>query len=195
MKSSAIPIVTDADLLEGLRNAEPSAYRQLYAAYFPSVAYYIKGNQGSHKDAEDVFQETLLVLVGKIRDPHFQLRATLKTYLHAIARKLWLKKLRDTKEVIVEDEFYFASLPDEVEPAETGLAAGNSLEQVPGWISQFTGNCQRILNSLYYLREPMEYLMTRMGWKNKHTADNQKYKCIQQVKKVAAKTTGAALHP
>jgi len=34
----------------------------------------------------------------------------------------------------------------------------------------------------------MESLMIQMGWKNKHTADNQKYKCVQQVKKEAEKT-------
>jgi hypothetical protein len=30
-----------------------------------------------------------------------------------------------------------------------------------------------------------------MGWKNKHTAANQQYKCIQQVKKQKDKEEGA----
>jgi hypothetical protein len=29
----------------------------------------------------------------------------------------------------------------------------------------------------------MSSLMQKMGWKNKHTAANQQYKCLQQVKK------------
>jgi hypothetical protein len=29
----------------------------------------------------------------------------------------------------------------------------------------------------------MDSLMVKMGWKNKHTAANQKYKCMEQVKK------------
>jgi hypothetical protein len=37
------------------------------------------------------------------------------------------------------------------------------------------------------MQMPLEQLMKKMGWKNKHTASNQKYKCIQMLKKQVAK--------
>jgi RNA polymerase sigma factor (sigma-70 family) len=186
MKSPALPFASDADLVAALRAANPAAYTTLYSTYFPSVAYYVRGNQGSLKDAEDLFQETLLVLVDKLSQPDFHLSASLKTYLHAIARNLWLKKLRDQKETIVEDAQYFVSLPDPALLPDAGLHTGSTPEeQLPGWLNAVTDTCQCILSAIYLEEEPMEDLMARMGWKNRHTADNQKYKCVQQVKKVA----------
>ncbi len=55
MQSHFMPFTMDEDLLEGLRNDHQAAYGQLYDAFF-SVAHYIKRNQGSYKDTEDVFQ-------------------------------------------------------------------------------------------------------------------------------------------
>ena len=56
-------------------------------------------------------------------------------------------------------------------------------EKVQRWLYRVTENCQRILKAIFFYQEPMENLIVRMGWKNKHTAANQKYKCIEQVKK------------
>jgi len=52
---------------------------------------------------------------------------------------------------------------------------------------KITRNCQNILRALFFYEEPMDKLMAKMGWKNKHTAGNQKHKCIQQIKNVKEK--------
>lgn len=46
-----------------------------------------KGGQTS--DAEDVFQDTLLILLSKSRQPDFKLTSKLSTLLYAIARNRW----------------------------------------------------------------------------------------------------------
>ena len=64
-------------------------------------------------------------------------------------------------------------------------------EKVSSWLTKITDNCLRILKAIFYYQEPMDSLMKKMGWKNKHTAANQQYKCIQQVKKIKRKEEGA----
>ena len=59
------------------------------------------------------------------------------------------------------------------------------------WLSKITANCQRILKTIFFYNEPMDNLLKKLGWKNKHTAANQQYKCIQQVKKQKDKEQGA----
>jgi RNA polymerase sigma factor (sigma-70 family) len=178
--------------LEELRAGTPSAYELLYKAYFPSIAYLVTRNRGNDWDAEDLFQETVIVLLEKIRQPHFQLTSSLKTYLYAIARNNWLKRLRDEKLVVTDDEAYLAALQDEVARLETDASTdGVQPEQVHDWLSQITSNCQRVLTSVYFTQEPLDSLMLAMGWKNRHTANNQKYKCIQQIKRVAIHQKGA----
>jgi len=172
--------IPDKTLLENLKNEDNASFEVLYKFYFPPVAAHISRQMGSIADAEDIFQEAIIVLLQKIRQTDFVLTSSLKTYLFAIASKLWLKRLRDNKLVPVNN---FEKYQQESEPFAFELQAEPVKEEkLMLWLTKITANCQRILKAIFFYREPMSSLMKRMGWKNKHTAANQQYKCIQQVK-------------
>jgi RNA polymerase sigma factor (sigma-70 family) len=173
--------VTDSLLVDKLKTDDNASFGLLYKFYFPTIASYIKQNKGSKEDAEDVFQEAIIVLMQKVKRPDFMLTAALKTYLYAIAKNIWLKRLRNSRIISVKDfekhekdsETFFVELT----PEKTRD------EKVTSWLTKITENCQRILKAIFFYQEPMENVMQKMGWKNKHTAANQQYKCIQQIKK------------
>src|SRR5450631_2711933 len=50
-------------------------------------------NSGTSDDARDIFQEAIIVLYEKAKSGSFELHAQLKTYIYAVSRRLWLKKL------------------------------------------------------------------------------------------------------
>ncbi|HZG01661.1 MAG TPA: sigma-70 family RNA polymerase sigma factor [Chitinophagales bacterium] len=173
--------ISDRALLENLRNEDNASFEVLYKFYFPSVAAHITQNFGSTEDAEDIFQEAIMVLLQKVRQTDFVLTSSLKTYLFAIAKNLWLKRLRDNKLVPVNDleKFQRTGEPSafELQPEQT------KEEKLASWLTRITENCQRILKAIFFYNEPVGSLMQKMGWKNKHTAANQRYKCLQQIKK------------
>jgi RNA polymerase sigma factor (sigma-70 family) len=174
-----MPEISDDILLESLRKEESASYTLLYKFYFPSTAKYIKQNSGSDQDAEDIFQETIIILLSKVRQPGFVLTSSLKTYLFSISKNLWLKKIRNVKRLNQNEDITSVSAQHfEDEPIED-----NKEEKITTWLNKITANCKRILKAIFFLGEPMDALMTRMGWKNKHTASNQKYKCIEQIRK------------
>jgi DNA-directed RNA polymerase specialized sigma24 family protein len=123
------------------------------------------------------------VLITKIRQPEFVLSASLKTYVFAISKNLWLKRLRGDKSIVFANvnETAFVTENFELEPVISRE------EKINLWLQKITTHCQRLLKSIFFLEQPMEDLMKKMGWKNKHTAANQQYKCIQQIKKVKEK--------
>jgi RNA polymerase sigma factor (sigma-70 family) len=176
--------ISDNTLLDQLKAEKSSSFELLYKFHFPSVAAYVKQNSGNDEDAEDIFQETIIVLLQKVRQPDFVLTSSLKTYLYAVAKNLWLKRLRDNKIKIVDGEFSLTTYGTEIIEFEPEKSQE---EKVENWLQKITRNCQNILKALFFYEEPMENLMTKMGWKNKHTASNQKYKCIQQIKNVGEK--------
>lgn len=177
---------SDKTLIDRLRNEDAAAFEQLYQHYYPSIANYITHHFGTTTDAEDIFQETMIVFLQKIRQADFTLSSSLKTYLFAIARNLWLKKHRDNKLFPVDDLEKYGSYGDGV-TFELQRPPDNA-EKLLIWLAKITANCQRILKAIFFYKEPMGSLMQKMGWKNKHTAANQQYKCIQQVKKEKNKT-------
>lgn len=177
-----MPEISDADLLRQLKNEENAAFARLYENCFTSVAKYVRRNSGNEQDAEDIFQEAVIILLNKLKQPDFFLTASIKTYLLSISKNLWLKKLRDSRPLMVADEHYLENLP--TGDTETTYQNENKLLD---WLRKITGNCQRILKAIFYFNEPMDSLMTKMGWKNKHTATNQKYKCIEQIRRASKK--------
>jgi RNA polymerase sigma factor (sigma-70 family) len=179
--------ITDNELLEKLQSKDEAAYRLLYKFYYPSIKSFISQNSGNAEDAEDIFQESVIVLFQKINDPGFNLTSSLKTYLFSISRNLWLKRLRTIK-LITTDEIYDDNNFVETDELAFELKPEISKEdKLQNWMAKVTENCRRILKAIFFYKEPMDSLMVKMGWKNKHTADNQKYKCVQQVKKEAEK--------
>jgi DNA-directed RNA polymerase specialized sigma24 family protein len=73
--------IPDNTLLDKLKAEDSSSFELLYKFYFPSVASYIKRNLGNNEDAEDIFQEAIIVLLHKVRQPDFVLTSSLKNYL------------------------------------------------------------------------------------------------------------------
>ncbi|MEO7427526.1 MAG: sigma-70 family RNA polymerase sigma factor [Fibrobacteria bacterium] len=177
--------LSDQALLTELKSESNNSFELLYKAYFPSTAHYIRQNSGQSHDAEDVFQEAIVVLLHKVRSPDFVLTSSLKTYLYAIAKNIWLKRLRDVKPHSIQEEF--ADHDAERDLYYEDPVATMDKKQVDSWLEKVSARCQEIIKAIFFSQEPMEKLMKRMGWKNKHTAANQKYKCIEQVKKESKK--------
>ncbi|MGI4865082.1 MAG: RNA polymerase sigma factor [Janthinobacterium lividum] len=169
-------------LLAGLRARDRLAYEFVYRVARPDVLRYVRQNHGDAADGEDLFQEALLAVTAHVQRPDFQLTSSFRTYLLVIARNLWLNQLRTRRrQALTCDATDLPDLPDEPAADESSL-----LGRVRGWLDQASPLCRRVLRALYFDDEPMDELMPRMGWKNKHTAANQKYKCVQQLKRVAA---------
>lgn len=170
-------------LLTRLKAEDSSSFREIYEYCFPAVSGYIVQNSGTIEDAEDIFQEAVIVLLQKIRQPDFVLSSSLKTYLYAISKNLWLKRLRDNKVINIDGYFYSKADYMEINPTEFETEVSRE-EKVRSWLQKITMHCQKILKALFFHKIPMDILMVKMGWKNKHSASNQKHKCIQQIKKV-----------
>jgi RNA polymerase sigma factor (sigma-70 family) len=174
----------DLQLLYELRKENSASYQLIYQFYFPTISSFVRQNHGNHEDAEDIFQETIVVLLEKTRQPNFELTSSLKTYLYAIAKNLWFKRLRQSKLISVDDEQKLAAMQMEQETFSVEIKPEPTIEdKIHQLLDKITIHCKGILKDLFFSKEPIENLMKKMGWKNKHTADNQKYKCIQQMKK------------
>lgn len=173
--------MNDCQLITDLKKQENAAYGILYASYYPSIKHYVLRNSGTDDDARDVFQETLLALMDNISREGFELSASLKTYVFAIAVNIWLKKLRSAKKTTddIITDLADTSLTS-LEHRETAAEQTDLLKQI---FNSVTGHCQLLLIKTFLEETRREQLMKEMGYKNTHTFDNQKYKCLMQARK------------
>ncbi len=180
-----MPVFSDQLLLQQLREEENASFSLLYRFYFPMIQAHVTQNGGQPADAEDIFQETIIVLLAKVRNPGFELTSSLKTYLYAIAKNQWLKKLRAKK--LVNADFIDEALLTDGNLEDDHSMLEDNQQKLGNWMTKITQHCRKVLHAIFYIKVPVDKLMRSMGWKNKHTAANQQYKCIQQLKKEQAK--------
>ncbi len=179
-------LITDQALLAGIKQHERAALNILYTFYYPTVERFILRNNGSRADAEDVFQEVLIALLKKIPTEDFTLTSSLKTYIFAVASNIWLKRLRRAKRTVQadftdfdealtahdHDTTYTLELETDDEEQTLKLRIQRSLEKI-------TEHCQRLIRAIFFQNKKA----SELGYKNAHTAQNQQYKCMEQLRK------------
>lgn len=175
----------DTVLLQQLKKREAGAYDLLYKFYYPMVEKFVLRNSGCKEDAEDIFQETLIVLYKKLPTDDFELTSSLKTYIFSISSNLWLKRLRKAK-----SHLNYLKTTEEEQPVEIRVEIVKERtwsEKLDSWISTIPLHCQKIIRFIFFLNPGSHVPPSDMGYKNPHTASNQKYKCMMHLKKAARK--------
>lgn len=173
--------------VQELKSGQPGFYKDIYQNYYSGIERYIINNSGTKNDAEDIFQDALLVLLDKLNKDDFRLTATLKTYMFAICKNLWLKRLRNPKhkyEVGLDDE-----MSDELynEYSQAIEEETSAVDKVSVLMSKVTHHCNKLLNAMFFEQKKIEQVQEEFGYTTKHNAQNQKYKCIEQLRKLKVK--------
>jgi len=84
----------NTDIIIDLKGENTYAFGGMYKNYFGMVNRFVINNNGTTNDAEDIFQDTMLILVEKLRKDNFGLTAFLKTYIMAISQRWECQKCR-----------------------------------------------------------------------------------------------------
>ncbi len=98
MSSSKI-IYSDLAIIEGLRLRSDYMIMFIYKEYFPIIKFLVTENNGTSEDAEDIFQEALLVIFSKVTDEGFDLSCSFLTYLYSVSKNILLRKLKHKRMV------------------------------------------------------------------------------------------------
>lgn len=175
---------TDQEFLIGLRQNNDLVLRALYKKFYTPVLKYVVNNSGNSELAEDIYQETIIVLYENVQKPEFQLNCQLQTFIYSIAKRLWLKHLRKHAHVVKwneneEDDGYFDvsfEMAEHLKQEEQIRKMNESLENLGE-------PCRTLLKDFYVFKMNMDEISEKFGYTNSDNAKNQKYKCLQRLKR------------
>jgi RNA polymerase sigma factor (sigma-70 family) len=175
----------DLDIIHGLASGDNLAIMKLYKLYFPPIAKMVINNQGSKEEAQDIFQETVMVLYDRVTNSNFELQSKLQTFLYAVSKRLWLKQLtrgesKYHKDQIDNHEDYLAA-EEAVENHEIVEANLLHMEEALVGLGE---PCKTILYDFYIKNRSMADICEKFGYTNTDNAKTQKYKCLQRLKKL-----------
>ncbi len=178
---------TDEEMALGLKSGTKlerhRIFEQLYEESLGPIKHLILKNSGSEEAAKDIFQDAIIVLNNKLKQPDFTLTSSIKTYLYSVARFLWMNQLKKNKrEAPLLDDYQF--IPIEAKALVT-LEQDEKSEALQGIINQLGKDCKVVLNAYYFERLRMKEIAKQMKLANEQVARNKKSKCLAQLRKLA----------
>jgi len=173
---------SESSLLKRLAQNDREVIEILYRKNFRIIQSLVITNNGTNEDARDIFQESMIVLYEKCRQGNFELNCQISTYLYSVARRLWLKRLSQMKRF---DEFadsgQFLEVNGDLSEHEKNETSFRLMEISMERIGE---PCKSLLEAFYLQKKGMQEIAENFGYTNADNAKNQKYKCLQRLKKI-----------
>lgn len=172
------------EILEGIRQNDVKVLQFVYKTFYPYVKYFITNNSGNEDDAQDIFQEAIVIIFRKLKDEQLKISCAFKTYLYSVCRLLWLKQLEKRKaknELSIDNEHYI-DLPD-----DTQIVSEQSerYRLYQDYFAKLSEDCRKVLE-MSLQKIPLKKIAEIMGYKSDKYAKKRKYQCkerlIQKIK-------------
>ncbi len=168
--------VLESHLKARASTSEETDYLQLYEELFPICAQWVRSMNGSLNDAEDIFQDALIIYFEKINNNELNVATSSEAYILGITRHLWIRKFEKSKSTVSLNALEKTlSIPENFYPSINTVRLLDFLES--------TGrNCLELLRIFYFEKFSMKELSSRMGYRSEHSATVQKYKCLEKLR-------------
>ena len=173
----------DLEIISKIRKGQrEKAIKQLYKEY-PKVKANILSSGGDEAIAQEIFNDSLILLIEKVSDPTFELTAKLSTYLYGINRFLWkneARKRQKNPELEWKDTLILSA--DDLDYNEEKEAELKLLESI---LTQITERCKQIFELFYFKKENMKTIANQLKFSSVNSAKTQKYKCMEKAITIA----------
>ena len=173
--------MTDIEITQCIREGKYNpAMKGLYA-YLPVVKRFVQKNKGTKQEAEDIFQEGLVIFCKKLTDVNFELRCSINTYLYSVCKLLWLDELKKKNKKIKNN---FLPLEDKYlsEEIDVDIENDKPIKTAQEAVLMLGEKCKELLQLFYFKKKSMAQIAIQLGFKTEKVAKNQKYRCIEKAK-------------
>lgn len=155
---------------------------------WPDIKLYLRSKGCLPSDAEDIFQEALIIYMRKCQEKDFQLDVAPFHFVKGICKFLWYNQSRKNKPTneIKEDLI-------ELSIDEDWLLKEQQFKKMEGIINSIGEKCKELLTSFYGLGLSMTKIAEKLGLRNDKVAKAQKYRCLQKAKELALSKTAASI--
>jgi len=177
--------MTDDELVHLVRSGDGTGLSFVYEKHRKEFISWIRKFSGcSLEDAQEYYQAATVILYENIISMKITtLQSSLKTYLFGIGKNLTYQHHRKQKRQERARAEYM--IESEVEgDAAMGAQTEHDLQLVSRCLAMIGEPCRQLLDFFYFSKKSMEEISSAMGYKNPETAKNQKYKCMERLRKL-----------
>lgn len=168
---------TNIEVVDAIKsNRADNVLKFLYKNLKPKISRWITTNNGSKEEAQDIFQDSILVFYSYVLKDKFDVEANLDAFVFRIAKNKWINYVKkEGKNITIEGDIAIN------EEARSSTKT-NSQELINGLLEQLGNVCKEILTYTIFYKISMEDVCARMNFNNPNTAKTKNYKCKQRLK-------------
>ena len=184
-------LVTDNDIIRGIRENSESAWRELFAKTHDQLKPKISAllQMASETTYEDIYEQACLDLMDNVKDGKLAETedVNLSGYMYTIC---WRRALRVETKRKKDEGRMEGYRPDneaqlEYDPAQQIAAEDEALAFLDKVLSSIPDSCRQLFRRFYWDRMPMKDIAAAMGLKNDDVAKATKSKCMKKFKDIA----------
>lgn len=171
------------ELLHGIIRNDNLVLQYIYKSFFYKISFFIKKNSGDDDDANDIFQEAIIIIYRKLKSNDLVLDCSFETYLYSVCRFLWLKQLekrKNEKEKIQDNHDFNVDIYDNAFEATVDMNEKYRLYQKH--FKNLGTDCQKVLQ-MFFDKVPLKQIAQVMGFQSEKYAKKRKYKCKEYLVK------------
>jgi len=176
--------MSDEEIIEGIIAGANHVLERVYVQFRDEfVLWIIKHYDCNVEDAKELYQLSVLIFYENIASGRItMLKSSIKTYLFAVGKNKFLEWRKAGKKFTGEINYYLEDRGEEEKEEKENKEL--QLELLEAGMNQLGDACKNILRLFYFLKKSMDEITGILGYKNADTVKNQKYKCMQRLKKI-----------
>ncbi|GAA4276850.1 RNA polymerase sigma factor [Aquimarina mytili] len=170
--------------LEGLLSGDKNIIDTIYQKSFPAVVAFVKKNNGTFQDAEEIFQDALFQLTVRFKVRRFEIKSTFEGYLFTVCRNLWRKELNNRKKMVRNDGV--VELVSEEHKHSSFILEQERWELFEEKIAQLSENCMKLLKE-YFNKVSYSIIVEKFNYSSENVAFQRVFKCKKRLAELIKK--------
>lgn len=165
-----------SNIVNELKQGGSRALESVYVRYRPEFIQWLQGRLGCEAElAKDIYQQTILTFYENVQSGKLvTLTSQVKTYLFSIGRNKYYEAVREKAKQEKAKDW----------SVEQDSSSESLLQLVETCLEKLGEPCRTLLMQFYFHKRSMEQLTELFDYKNVDTAKNQKYKCLERLRKL-----------
>ena len=168
---------TENQYIKAILTNDIVTLKKIYQKYFPKIFSMVKLNNGNLEDAQDVFQEAMVVILKKASQKDFNLNTEFYSYLYSVSKFIWLRQLKkkhrtevtlDNEEGLVHEDQW-----------ELITVEGERRKLYLKFFAQLGKDCQDVLR-LFFEGKKLKTIAETKNYSIEY-AKRKKYKCKEEL--------------
>jgi RNA polymerase sigma factor (sigma-70 family) len=180
-----LKIFPDQDFIERIKADDRTVLGEIFIRFERMVHHYITSHGGGKVDAEDILQESVIVLWQKVNSGNFELTSKMSTFIMGVAKNKWMAELRKRNRISGQEIPY--NLPANNPTTLDKVIASEKMEILRSAFELIQPICKKILLLFYFEEKCLEEIAKTLNFANSDVVKSKKYQCKKLLEEVLKK--------